>query len=1489
MADQRTVERIEDEAQLFVLYWLDFFGCPMTSDGLNILWTRRKGAADLKQGRLPIAELASAGYVAYGKKGLVSIVASRLSSENLREIWAASETGRWAIDSEFLTGRWLEKAFKPSRDEWYIGSEDYVEDAVCRHVLCRWGLVAALKFQSWVSDRLDIGLVGDDKKLERDVRTVMASEALPRPYGHSGPDTFADIFQVPPTLSEELEKAYGRVPRAPLGYEARRLVRSVLTTSAEALRTGRTVFDPETEAELVAHLAADDFLAGESVQWAVERLNALRKSVPLTPHATMFLQAVSFWRGDMETVRNVDAESPYACGHKRTVAAGLELARAGDFLAAEKELTSAIGLAYYPISDQWHRIDFPILLVLLVCKVRANGGGNMASLKKLLRVLPDAACQSGAVDDYAGNSDLRRDATWIVHFAATLPGVECYSVAERGGKLLPFLYLHALAVSLGCKAKPLDLGDALKAARLAQGSGYAVMAADIASIAQRVDREFTLGEAASEAFGQLGVNAELLFGAPRELSRFWERALDALEQALPHAAAPKRKKSGAGAKQPDGFGWGLELITKHYQGGQQFVGRVVPLLFKRQRDGGFASPKAIAGKTFIEGRHDQLLSPEDGKAKMQLVSSRCIVSDLYGERNPATIDALREMSGMDHLFCWESDYYYGHGRFDRESDLSPLKLTVEPAKLLFGYRADGSVEISIPVSFADASTKFRYVLHRSGDEGEYEWHVLEITPDYLVAVKALAQVSTDRKLVVPPEGAQRIEAFCSSVSDTAPIAWTGAKQKKDDDVPRETTTALPLVRLVFADGALGASLGVRLCEEPLWTSEPGKGAPERLVVRKDSSRVLLVRDFAAEETSVAAARAALLPFDASKTDDTHWYFSGLEESLDALAALHVASANGAFALEWPEGESLKLSELVSHATRVEGGETADYWLGMSGTFTLDDGKVLSFIDLLKSFDVREGAYVRLNEGRYLRLSAALARRLEALKGAGVAEGGRLMISPAAIPALEKVVRETEADDVLPLPEVVKERIATIRDAFASRFTPPSALRCQMRPYQAEGFEWLARLERCGIGACLADDMGLGKTVQLIALLLNCRRKGVSLVVAPASVAFNWRDEIVRFAPTLKIALVGQTPNAGEEDVEALAKANDVIITSYGVLSAREDQFAPIGWNVLVLDEAQAIKNHLTRRAQTVKRLKARFRVVATGTPIENRLTELWSIFDFLNPGMLGGETRFNRELAPHGEASPRLKRLVKPLILRRLKREVLTDLPDKEEITVNVVLGDEERHAYEATRLSALAKLQGGDTENKIAILAELTRLRRFCCHPSLVMPSVLASAKLDALEDLLENLRNSNHRALVFSQFVDYLAIVRKLLERRGWSYRYLDGATSKADRERGVAAFQAGEGDFFLISLKAGGMGLNLTAANYVILLDPWWNPAVENQAADRVHRIGQRLPVTVYRLIAQDTIEEKVVKLHAKKTALAEDVLSAGASALSAQAMMDLLAGD
>ena len=291
--------------------------------------------------------------------------------------------------------------------------------------------------------------------------------------------------------------------------------------------------------------------------------------------------------------------------------------------------------------------------------------------------------------------------------------------------------------------------------------------------------------------------------------------------------------------------------------------------------------------------------------------------------------------------------------------------------------------------------------------------------------------------------------------------------------------------------------------------------------------------------------------------------------------------------------------------------------------------------------------------------------------------------------------------------------------------------------------------------------------------------------------------------------------------------------------------------------------------------------------LENRLMELWSICDFLNPGLLGSAGDFIRRFTIDGRATPLLKRFVAPLVLRRVKRDVLEELPEKTEITIPVELGETERAGYEACRRMALATLAADGAENRISILAELTRLRRYCCHPSLVTGEAgCVSAKMDALVELLGNLRDNGHRALVFSQFTDYLAIVRKMVEAQGWTLQYLDGSTPAAERERLVEAFQRGEGDFFLISLKAGGTGLNLTAANYVILLDPWWNPAVENQAADRVHRIGQKNPVTVYRLIASDTMEERVIELHREKKALSEDLLGgAGSAALTPEQLMAL----
>ena len=445
---------------------------------------------------------------------------------------------------------------------------------------------------------------------------------------------------------------------------------------------------------------------------------------------------------------------------------------------------------------------------------------------------------------------------------------------------------------------------------------------------------------------------------------------------------------------------------------------------------------------------------------------------------------------------------------------------------------------------------------------------------------------------------------------------------------------------------------------------------------------------------------------------------------------------------------------------------------------------------------------------------------------------------------------------------------------------PSTLQAELRDYQVEGFQWLSRLAHWQAGACLADDMGLGKTVQAIAVMLEQAPHGSCLVIAPTSVCHNWERELERFAPTLTVRRLG-TSGGRAEQISGLG-AMDVLVTSYGLLHQEVDRLAEVDWRMVVFDEAQAIKNAETRRAQAGQRIKAHFRLALTGTPIENYLDELWSLFAIVNPGLLGSRESFGRRFASPIERSRNdgalhaLRALIRPFILRRTKSAVLAELPPRTELTLEVVLPEEERAFYEAVRrraLEALAQLRDGGVggQTRIHILAEITKLRRACCHPALIDAETrLPGAKLEAFLDLVEDLIRNRHKALVFSQFVGQLERVRDALIERGIAHQYLDGGTPAKDREKRVAAFQAGEGDLFLISLRAGGTGLNLTAADYVIHLDPWWNPAVEDQASDRAHRIGQQRPVTVYRLIVRDSIEEKILELHRAKRDLASDLL-------------------
>jgi superfamily II DNA or RNA helicase len=462
-----------------------------------------------------------------------------------------------------------------------------------------------------------------------------------------------------------------------------------------------------------------------------------------------------------------------------------------------------------------------------------------------------------------------------------------------------------------------------------------------------------------------------------------------------------------------------------------------------------------------------------------------------------------------------------------------------------------------------------------------------------------------------------------------------------------------------------------------------------------------------------------------------------------------------------------------------------------------------------------------------------------------------------------------------------ERLAALARGEWPETPLPADLRADLRPYQREGTRWLAFLGRAGLGALLADDMGLGKTVQALATL-----SGRTLVVAPTSLLGNWQDEIARFRPGLATSVYH---GAGRSlDAEAA-----VTLTTYAILRRDKDALAAVDWDTLVLDEAQAIKNPESQVAQAAFGLRGARRITLTGTPVENRLDELWSQMHFLNPGLLGGRSDFDERYAAPiaaGDAgvAEHLRLRIRPFVLRRKKAEVAPELPPRTELVLHAVLSPEERAVYDAVAASAreevLAQLAEG--AGVMAALEALLRLRQACCHPRLLPGQTLdQSAKLELLVDRLDTCAAEGHKALVFSQWTSLLDLVEPRLAATGLGFVRLDGATR--DRAGVVERFQGREGPpVFLISLRAGGVGLNLTAADHVFLLDPWWNPAVEEQAADRAHRIGQDKPVFVHRLVAAGTVEERILALQAKKRALADAAL-AGAAAAATLTREDLLA--
>lgn len=562
--------------------------------------------------------------------------------------------------------------------------------------------------------------------------------------------------------------------------------------------------------------------------------------------------------------------------------------------------------------------------------------------------------------------------------------------------------------------------------------------------------------------------------------------------------------------------------------------------------------------------------------------------------------------------------------------------------------------------------------------------------------------------------------------------------------------------------------------------------------------------------------------------------------------------------------------------------------------------------LLGSYRARK-RYHKLKSGAYLDIAELdlaqldrLARDLD-LSAADLANG------TVELPTYRAVYLDETLDDVR-RDAAFEEYVERLRGAKTTPHDVPETLNGVLRPYQREGFSWMNSLADLGFGGILADEMGLGKSLQMIAFLMARRAqecdKRPSLIVCPASLVYNWTAEFERFAPEMRVRAV-----AGTKQERACVRAEsdvDVFVTSYDMLRIDVKDYAEREFFCCTLDEAQYIKNHGTLTARAVKRVRAKHRFALTGTPMENRLSEIWSIFDFLMPGLLGSYMRFRERfeldiIGGNDDAAARLQALVGPFMLRRLKSDVLRDLPEKLESAVYVPMTRKQEKLYLAYEqrlresLAAQRKQRKNDGESKgpgVEVLAELTRLRQLCCDPRLALQDYPeAGAKVGAIVDLVESAENDGQKTLVFSQFTSFLSLIADELDKLGMPYYTITGATPKKQRIALVDAFNADDTPVFLVSLKAGGTGLNLTGASVVVHADPWWNAAAQAQATDRAHRIGQTRCVSVHQVIAKGTIEERIVALQQAKSELADKVVGASTGAalrLSADDLLDLLQG-
>lgn len=989
----------------------------------------------------------------------------------------------------------------------------------------------------------------------------------------------------------------------------------------------------------------------------------------------------------------------------------------------------------------------------------------------------------------------------------------------------------------------------------AQTAGFAWLAEEMAGLIAVVEEKRANWQEKASAFEALSGIKLLISRSVREEA--WERALRAIENTAPVRKAEAREKAAPETRLA-GFVYPDRYLPVKYN-----------IEFREQTrnvKGGWNKGKAVSLKRFRENATGlAYLSEQDVRLAGHIAVDRYTNSHYFTERG------WLELIGHPHVFWKESG--------------APLELVTGEPELRVKKKAKTDC---VRIEFWPNCNEEQKVA--IAQDGLTRLQIIPLKPEH----HRLAGIIGEG-LEAPLLAQERI---LTSLGAVASLVTIHSDIGGAELAAAETVEADPRIRVQLVPEGEGLRVAVLVRPFGEQGSYYAPGAGGAGLIAEISGKRLQTQRHLKQEREAAKVLLECCPGLGEKAEEVQswqWLAEDAESSLELLLELHEAGDKAV--VEWPQGEKFKLlgqAEMKHFSLNLR--QQRD-WFSVSGELKLDNGEVLNMQRLLELTDGVRSRFIRLDENRFIALTDAFRKRLEDLRTYSERHGKDQRLHALALPALEEIAEEVgefKSDAAW------RKQVERLRQAEQCQPLLPSTLQAELRDYQKEGYEWLSRLAAWGVGACLADDMGLGKTLQAIALILSRAGEGPSLVIAPTSVCFNWQNELTRFAPSLNPRFLG----AGDRQqlIDQLQPL-DLLICSYGLLQqeAVGELLAGVRWRTIVLDEAQAIKNAATKRSQQAMALQAEFKLITTGTPVENHLGELWNLFRFVNPGLLGSLESFNRRFAgpiernQDREARLRLKKLIQPFILRRTKSQVLEELPPRTEIELRVELSEQEASFYEALRrklMDELSDAPGPIEDQRFRVLAAITKLRRACCNPELVAPDLgISSSKLALFGEVLEELLANHHKALVFSQFVDHLSIIRAYLEQKGVSYQYLDGQTPAAERKTRVEAFQAGQGEVFLISLKAGGVGLNLTAADYVIHMDPWWNPAVEDQASDRAHRIGQQRPVTVYRLVTKGTIEEQIVSLHRQKRDLADSLLEGGeiSGKIGAVELLQLMRGE